>query len=621
MPARSEASGPRLKRLVLVLAWALCAAYGALHLDHRWLPHDEGTLAHAAERVAAGELPHADYDEVYTGGLSYLNAAAFDLLGVRLISLRLVLYVVFLGWVAALLAVGLRFMSPLGAGLTTFAAVVWSFPNDAAPLPSWYNLFLTTFAAAALLRHADTGRRRWLCIAGACAGASIAIKIVGLYLVAGALLYFAHREAGRASAITRDEPAPPRAGRAFSIFVTASLLVFLLVVGRLVHATTPGAFVDFVLPLVAIVGVVLAREWRSGSGEFGTRTRRLASEALPFLAGAALPLLILVIPWIAAGELDALLYGVFVLPARRLQFAAQQPPGWLRPLALPALAIVLAAPFATRPAGRIAYGIAAVSGVAILVLGGWPGMYSTVFRSVVEVVPLALTLAAIPLIRWERRGGGPDDRTRDGLFLLLALTSTWSLVRYPFAGPIYYFYVVPLVIVVLGALAARLELPRRRALVGVLGFHALFALGWIGTNSLSGITNDRWTAAADDHMLAVPRAGLRMTAEEAAEYGRMVELVRTHARGPYTFATADAPEVYFLTGMRNPTRTIFDFFDDPERRTERILEQLDRLDITVVVTKFYVPFSGSIAPDLLHALERDYPQWEQTGDYVVRWRP
>ena len=621
MPVRSEASARRLRLLVIVLAWALCAVYGAIHLDHRWLPHDEGTIAHAADRVAAGELPHADYDEVYTGGLSYLNAAAFELMGTRLINLRLVLYVVFLGWIAALLAIGLRFMSPPGAALTTVAAVAWSFPNYAAPLPSWYNLFLTTFAAVALLRHADTGRRRWLVIAGLCAGASIAIKIVGLYLVAGALLYFVYREAGRAAANETEARASHRARRAFSVLVTVSLLIFLLAVGRLVHATTPATFLDFVLPLVAIVAVVLAREWRARAGEFATRVRRLAGEILPFLGGVALPLVLLVIPWIAAGELDALLHGVFVLPARRLQFAAHAPPGWLRALALPALAVVLAAPFASRPAGRIAYAVAGIAGAAILLLGSHEGMYGTVFRSVVEVVPLALTVAALPLIRWESGPDGPAAPMRDGLFLLLALTSTWSLVRYPFAGPIYYFYVVPLVILVLGALAATLELSRRRALTAVLAFYALFALGWIGTNSLSGITNDRWSPAADDYMPAVPRAGLRMSAEEAAEYSRLVELVRTHGRGTYTFATADAPEVYFLTGMRNPTRTIFDFFDDPERRTERILERLDRFDVTVVVTKFYVPFSGSIAPDLLHALERDYPQWEQTGDYVVRWRP
>ena len=64
-------------RLLLALVFVLSALYMARELKRGLVPWDEGVLAESAERVLHGELPHRDYHEIYTGGLSYLNAAAF----------------------------------------------------------------------------------------------------------------------------------------------------------------------------------------------------------------------------------------------------------------------------------------------------------------------------------------------------------------------------------------------------------------------------------------------------------------------------------------------------------------------------------------------------------------
>src|SRR3989454_5257856 len=58
--------------LVLGVAWVLGAAVGGHYLTRGWVPHDAGSLAQSAERVLAGELPHRDFDEIYTGGASLL---------------------------------------------------------------------------------------------------------------------------------------------------------------------------------------------------------------------------------------------------------------------------------------------------------------------------------------------------------------------------------------------------------------------------------------------------------------------------------------------------------------------------------------------------------------------
>jgi len=135
-------------RFVLLVVWGISAIYSLHFIDRGWVPHDEGALAHSAERVLAGELPHRDFDEVYTGGLTYLHALAFQTLGTNLLSARFVLFFFFLTWVPALYYIASRFASPLPAGGAVLLAVTWSLPNYFAAIPSWYNLFFATFGMA-----------------------------------------------------------------------------------------------------------------------------------------------------------------------------------------------------------------------------------------------------------------------------------------------------------------------------------------------------------------------------------------------------------------------------------------------------------------------------------------
>ena len=182
------------KLIVLVIVWTVIATYAATWIDHGWIPHDEGTLAQSAERVLSGELPHRDFDEAYTGGLSYLNALAFQLWGVNLLSLRIVLLVFFLAWVPALYYVALHFVRPVAAGAVVLLAVAWSVPNYAAPMPSWYNLFFAVFGTAALLRYSTTTSDGGCSLPVCSRGFSCLAKIVGLYFVAAVLLFLAFRE-------------------------------------------------------------------------------------------------------------------------------------------------------------------------------------------------------------------------------------------------------------------------------------------------------------------------------------------------------------------------------------------------------------------------------------------
>ena len=80
-PAEARSSDVLTKTVVGVVAVAISMWIAWSNLHQGWFPHDEGQLGQAAERILQGQLPHRDFDEMYTGGLSMLNAAQFRTVG------------------------------------------------------------------------------------------------------------------------------------------------------------------------------------------------------------------------------------------------------------------------------------------------------------------------------------------------------------------------------------------------------------------------------------------------------------------------------------------------------------------------------------------------------------
>ena len=71
--APAQAAGrSRVRELVsLLLVWCVTGAWVWARLDQGWIPHDDGAFAQSAARVLDGELPHRDFVELYTGGLTF----------------------------------------------------------------------------------------------------------------------------------------------------------------------------------------------------------------------------------------------------------------------------------------------------------------------------------------------------------------------------------------------------------------------------------------------------------------------------------------------------------------------------------------------------------------------
>ncbi len=608
---------PSIRRawIALGIAWLLCLLYVWPFVERGWVPHDEGTIAQSAALVLDGALPHRDYGEPYTGGLTYAHAGAFRLLGVRLSSLRMMLLVAFLGFVPAVFAIARRLASAWVAGLLTLTAAAWSVPNYFASLPSWYNLFFATFGALALVRHVEDGRRRWLFAAGLCAGLSILCKVVGLYDVAAVLLFLAYRE--QRVAAVRGGPGTGCVSVFFALKLAGGV-VFLAAVGGLLRARhDPMDWAQLFAPAAALVSVLVWSEWKEGRGAASVRAREAWRLAVPFGAGLALPLAVLLVPFVRAGAVADLVRGVVDQPLRHIQTSRTPFPSLASLLPAVPYALVVAFPEAfrrTRP--WMAAALGAVLALALLLASREP-VYTVIWDSARSLGVLGV-LAGCGRLAWSAGREGPSDGRRQVAFLLLCAAALVGFVQYPFSAPIYFCFVAPLVVLAVAAVVAGDPPAVRRLHACVLAFYLLFALAWTNPGYVYALGRHPTRYRAETG-LAVARAGLRVPAADARVYETLLAELERRAPGGEIYAGPDSPEVYFLSGRRGPGRYFFDFLGGLDQ-APALLALLDERPISAVVLNRSPGFSRPPDGALRAEIARRYPHSLEIGKFTLFWR-
>jgi len=454
-------------------------------------------------------------------------------------------------------------------------------------------------------------------VAGVAGGLSCLAKTPGLYFVAAGLLFLCYHEGVSAKRVA----SPHRDARAYVATVIAGLGLLVAAVALLVRGRAGVAgVVTFVAPIAVLVAALGRAVWNTRAvGASGDRFRGLASLAWPFAAGALAPAVLFAIPYAASGSLGALLTGVFVLPAKRFTFASMDLlPLWTMTYGA-GLAVVFwwAARWPARARRWLAVGVGLVL-LWVLVSSRRADPYELVWYSVRSLLPVTVFGGALLLASTSGAAVATETR-REQLVILLSVAAMCSLVQFPFAAPVYFLYIAPLALLATTALSAAWDPRTQPARAILLVFLLVFAVlrvnpGFIYAMGVNYV-RDRQGAP-----LALERAHLRVTPEDKLTYERTVAAVQAHARGEYIWAGPDAPEVYFLSGKRNPTRTLFDFFDSPTDRTTRVLTAIDAHDVRVVVLHSRPPFSGQLPPDLRDSLERRFPRSEPDGWFQVRWR-
>jgi 4-amino-4-deoxy-L-arabinose transferase and related glycosyltransferases of PMT family len=600
-------------RVVLPVVLFAGGAYVRWYIGRGWMPFDDGALAQSAGRLTQGELPHRDFIEIYTGGLTWLNAVGFRLFGTTLWTLRLVLFACVVAWMPAVFYIASRFTRPVIAGGVTLLAIVWSVPNYPAAMPSWYNLFLATFGVAALCRHLEDGRARWLFAAGVAGGLSFLVKVVGLYYVAGVLLYLVFDSHSRSRENAHRDAS---SSALYAAFVTASLVLFggalVMLARRQAHA---AELVHFVVPGMAIAALLAWNEWTRPAGSSRARFVMLARLLAPFLLGVAVPIAIVVALYLRAGALGAFVHGVFVLPMRRFGVADVPAQPLLTMAAVAPIALALWwAQRSQRPGRTGVLIVALVLTLLLLASGTSAPVYRGVWNATRNLVPL-LTLLGVALLASER--GSLLVRRR--MMLLISVTALCSLVQFPYVVPNYFCYVAPLVVLTALAMSGYLR-PSARVAAGAWGaFLAAFAVLRVNGSPLQSM-GVVYQPAFPMATLTLERGGIAVPRVHAAVYQELIPALAARAHGGYTWAAPDSPEIYFLSGLRNPTRSLFEFFDDSADAEGRVLAELAAHGITAIVLNAGPSFSAPISQRMFVELSRRYPHARNFDPFQLRWR-
>jgi hypothetical protein len=373
------------------------------------------------------------------------------------------------------------------------------------------------------------------------------------------------------------------------------------------------------VPLTAVCGLVIVNEIRvEETGSF-RRLSGLLRLAAPFLVGVALPIVAVLIPYIVTSSVGDFYSGVFVQPRSRLQETYVE--------TLDPVGLVVAVPFALALVGRFFVTpamrrqidiVGVVLLAALLVTSNRYFSHTLLWTSARGLAPFVVVLGAAALAFVSHGSGRPA--LRSGLFLLLALAAFASLVQFPFGASIYFCYGAPLFALAAIAGYRYARAPGALLPVALLLTYTIFGFVWLDREAiywfgLAPYTNPQVVIL--DH----ERASIRVTPDDRTVYRNVVALLRRHSTGPFTYAGPDAPQLYFLADLKNPTRSLFDVLDTSDSaRGEMLLRTLRAHDVTAIAINLHPSFSDELEPATLRTLHHNYPLTERVGPFDVRWR-
>jgi hypothetical protein len=370
---------------------------------------------------------------------------------------------------------------------------------------------------------------------------------------------------------------------------------------------------QFLVPVAATSVVVAVAGARSKVVEW----RSLWLDVCAFASGIVVPVILFLVPYVATHAVGSLITGVFVSPQRRLVSASLAPPGiWAAVRALPIAAGLWLTSVSHGQTQRLVTWSTIPLAVAVLLLSGAPPVYASLIDVARMTVPIAACAATVLLLRTQHTTRRALDRQRAVMVVFAAVF--FSLVQFPFAATIYFCYVAPLA--VLAGIAVLAGLSRRvPAAVGgvLLGFLLCFGVGRMNTRAARHLATG--VEPKPNSLLALPRARVRVSPEDSTIYTNLVHTLQAHATSDYTFCTPDCPEAYFLAGLQNPTRSTYEFLNVPPIDAQSVLRLVDAHQVSVVAINREYRFS-QIDPELLRALNQQFPDSERVGYFTVRWR-
>jgi hypothetical protein len=366
VPGRRSGVGAlgRVEVVAVLVAAALAFAYYAWSSRY-WIDLlDEGYFLYLASRVQAGDLPYRDFDTYYTPGIFYLFAWTFNLFGLSVVPIRLLMAAmrVLLGLLLYRLT---RRVAAWPFALLPFLiiAAVDGEPVFPEPHPSWPAILASLGLIEAIVRHQTGGGRRWLVVAGALAGVACAFKQnVGAFAVLAIGGYLLFRECRPTGMLLHG------AQGLFALALAAAVTVLLW------PGLSPQLAVTVWLPILATLGLLVRSAW--ARIRVDDRAAGLASFAVDAAAAAAAFVAVTLawlVPLTLALGFDGVPWGLFIGNVNQgaLILPLDPPPPATRPVLLLAIWLptvaALAAGWRGRPARALLIGglVASVLAVAV----------------------------------------------------------------------------------------------------------------------------------------------------------------------------------------------------------------------------------------------------------------
>lgn len=570
---------------------ALAGAVGVLWWARLryWYPHDEGTLAQAALRVAQGEVPHRDFVHPYTGADALIHALLFRVASPSLEVIRNGFALLTTMWLVATAAWFRRHLGSAGAAIAVLLLGSWGVATYPAAVPSWYVTILVTAALMLLVpRPGAIPSARGILASGVVLGLAFSFKVTSLYAVVGVVAWLLSRDQHE------DRPARP--------WVPALMLVAVLAAVRLLGADlTARTAAHLLIPPLAVAAWVVARElrqWARAGARLGLATMRdPALLGLGLLLGAA-PVLV----WLTVnGALRSFLAGVSGVGALRAEYAGMPaPPLESLYLALPMLGLLALGWLRHPPRAWLVL----LPCTLVFVLA-WSEFewHRIVWLGVRGAVPLGLLLALARV--WRRPTGSAEP------WVAPALVLGWMVLsQYPFAAAIYFVYLVPL-IVMTGVAARGLEIRGRRVLA-TIGL-AFAAFGYLQVVP-SPPTVLGWNREPLERLarLPGPRGGLLVPANDSIVFARLLGILGDSVPSGPIWAGPDSPEVAFLAGRRDLNPASFGFLADRGPGA-----QID--EAVALVVRQAPPFSAPPTPQAIAAWQQRFSRRADLGAYTVFW--
>ena len=170
-------------------AWPATLAIGAavavlflIFAGYGYNLEDEGTVLYQILRTFRGERPYLDFHTGYTPAVFYLNAWLFDVFGVSVLPIRVVLALVNALAVMLTFRLALRLAPVAESALAALTYAIFmpffqgQFASFNIPYPAWYAMAAWLGTQLASVKAVENGSRAWLVASGALAGVAFSFK-------------------------------------------------------------------------------------------------------------------------------------------------------------------------------------------------------------------------------------------------------------------------------------------------------------------------------------------------------------------------------------------------------------------------------------------------------------